>query len=236
MLRSALHLLGAVAVTAAGYMGTTVFAILCSVAIAVLPLFVAFYQNGIAGMKTHWKANATWSFGSVVLLWFGLFVWATISQIYADHVAAWTLINGSEGRPGLPTQITALTSQVEDYKSQLAKALADAKDAQSKFEVLTAARAPIAPQEERDPDGIYQSGRIVGQFIGERVDDANGQIPFQTLRSDGHFNSSEDAEFRNLVIHCDNVAGGPPPGVIVGTYMGMTSGGMCRIIGARPTP
>jgi hypothetical protein len=99
----------------------------------------------------------------------------------------------------------------------------------------SAARAPVeGRQQVRDPDGLYQFGKLVGQTSGERIDKANNRIVYDTIRTQEQFDGDEDIEFRNFLIHCDNAPGVPPPGLIIGHFIGTGASGFCRLIGEKP--
>jgi len=87
----------------------------------------------------------------------------------------------------------------------------------------------------RDPDGLYQFGKLVGQISGERIDKANNRVVYDTIRTQGHLDGDQDVEFRNFLIHCDDAPGGPPPNLIIGHFIGTGAGGFCRLIGERPS-
>ena len=199
-------------------------------------------------MKEHWKANAAKSFLGVALTWFVALMISVVITIYLDHTserAKVTALNDEiDGPNGYKIQIGKDSTQISDLQSRLAvaqsdadKAQTDARMAQKQFETLKAARQPGQPPiQARDPDGLYQFGNLVGQFSGERIDDANGFITFDLLKTYGHFNTAQNAEFRSFLILCDTVVGGPRPGMNVGTFTAMNVGGKCRIVGPKVTP
>jgi hypothetical protein len=99
----------------------------------------------------------------------------------------------------------------------------------------SAAHAPAeGRQEVRDPDGLYQFGKLIGHISGERIDKANNHVVYDAIRTQGQFDGGEDIEFREFVIHCDDAPGGPPPGLLIGNFIGTGSAGFCRLIGERP--
>jgi hypothetical protein len=218
-------------------MGTTSLALAFSVVVALLPLLRAYLSGGLPEMKAHWKANAVWSVGTLVSAWASLIAFASVRTIYNDHIRSRAsivaLTNQISGPGGYERKLSDATTQISGLLDEVSKARSAAQLARAQFETLSASRLlPSRPVESpRDPDGLYQYGILVGSLVGERVDDANGVIDFQVARTDGHFNKAEDTDFRNYRVRCDTISGGPPQGVVVGNYVGMTVGGFCRIVG-----
>jgi hypothetical protein len=52
----------------------------------------------------------------------------------------------------------------------------------------------------RDPDGIYQFGKKVGDAIGIAFQLQNGMVLFQILSADGTFNPKSEFEFRDFSV------------------------------------
>jgi hypothetical protein len=86
---------------------------------------------------------------------------------------------------------------------------------------------------ERDPNGLYQLGELVGTGIGSVVDRGHSVITFQAIKSSGQIDSNRELEYQKYVIKCQNIAGAPNKGTIVGIYVGVTAGAECEILRLR---
>jgi len=140
--------------TAIGYMGTTLLAVLATLVVAAVPLLIRWIRDGFSAVKTHWKQNAALSFGTALIVWICLFLWALVNQVYNDHVTAWRLINGNATNPGLPAQIISLNLQIDGphgFEAQIAELRNELEAAQTAaIANNTGTRSSVeTPQEEK---------------------------------------------------------------------------------------
>ena len=194
-------------------------------------------------MRDHWLKSLGVTTLIFACFWLLIVSVSTVQVVYNDHVNSWKryqqeniAIYGKDGQGGLQRRLADLNESINGsngYKAALEGERKKTQEFQTKFDVLSAVRSQPKPEEDREPDGIYQFGKLVGEFSGERIDEANNRVVFESVRTQGHFDNALDLEFRNLIIHCDGVVGGPEPGTTAGVFIGMTVGGSCRLVGAR---
>ena len=113
MAGAAWHLLVAAWDLALRWMGTTTLAVLYNLFAVAITLFVRLWTRGAPAMMQHWRENLGWGVGGVLIFWFCIIAWATVRQTYIDHITAWSLINGSAGKPGLAARVEDLTAQID---------------------------------------------------------------------------------------------------------------------------
>jgi uncharacterized coiled-coil protein SlyX len=201
------------------WFGATTLSVLWPAVLFAITVAVLWVRGGAPAMKAHLKENLAKSFAVTSAGYAALFVLANVWQVYFDHTSM----------QALPAQVATQNVQIANLNWKISELQRQLEQAQTA--ALSPHTNPASPP--ADPDGLYQAGAFVGQFIGERIDEANGQLSYQGLKTFGHFNGAQNADFRNFIVHCDNVHGGPPPGVIAGMYIGMNAGGSCRIVGQK---
>ena len=243
MWHSAFDVLAAGFWLALSEMGATLLGAVIPLGVFAVGSAVIWFRGGRSAVNRHLKEKIGLNVLLFAGVWIALIGFSTLRVIYDDHlrlvkVAQERLaeIDGTTGRPGLRAQIDSLHAEIDGkdgLREQLTKAQIEMRLAQSQFEILKAIRTPESKEQpQRDPDGLYQFGNLVARLTGERIDEANNEVVFATLTAFGHFDRYQNADFRNLSIHCDAI-GGPPPNTIVGMYLGMTAGGTCKIVGLR---
>jgi hypothetical protein len=102
------------------------------------------------------------------------------------------------------------------------------RDARSTFNLSE----PHESQPARNPNALYQYNEQVADVQGAVVTQANGTISFMAIHTIGHADPTRDVEYQDWVLSCPDLPH-PRPNVIVGTFTGMVTGEVCRIIGKR---
>jgi hypothetical protein len=92
-------------------------------------------------------------------------------------------------------------------REQLGDALKDVRNCKANvFMTLVDRMIPKEPPPiPRDPDGLYQYGEKVAEGQGAVINQANGIIEFQMVRSAGKADPSKDFEFRDWIVNCPGI-------------------------------
>lgn len=130
---------------------------------------------------------------------------------------------------GQQITITNLNSTVSDLRAEIASF----RIKLAEKSVRTDAGAAQAVQ--RDLDGVYQSGHQVGSVIGAEVSLSTGKVTFGRIYNAASFAASKDFEYKDLVLHVDQLAGeimgtmfgGPPQRALLHVA--------CNVVGRRPS-
>jgi hypothetical protein len=105
-------------------------------------------------------------------------------------------------------------------RDQLASSLKEQRDC--KVAIFSSLRdvlfPPAPPQRSRNPDGLYQYGEQVADGVGGVVDQSNGVVSFQAIRSAGRADPTRDFEFRDWTLSCPDIPR-PPTNAIVRLFI-----------------
>lgn len=112
-----------------------------------------------------------------------------------------------------------------------------AEDRQREIDRLNARIAALEAQipkaiPTRDPDGLYQLGQLVGSVGPARIDQGNGTVEFDGVRSAGNLNPNAEVEYRDFVLQCVGLPMAPSIG-FSGTVSSVSTGARCKILRQR---
>jgi hypothetical protein len=143
------------------------------------------------------------------------FVIATITLTGALVLAAWGALDWKYGGllAGKDQQISILRDRITALEQRPS--------------------APPAGPQNRNPDSLYQYDEDVGSVVGALISQGNGLVTFQAVRSSGKLDASKEVEFRDYVLMCSGLPPAPPPNVITGVAISVSSGVQCTIIRRR---
>ena len=206
MLHSLLNLLLASWTQLVNWLGSTTLGVLIGPIVAGGVFLWLCLRSGPLAASSHIK-KALISAGPALCLWSILYGAAVVVTVYDDHMALRRRAQGAK-------------QSADDRVTAEVKALLE--------RIALAER-----QNARDPDSIYQFGRVVAKLTGATIDLANGTIYYQTLVTYGQFNTKQLAEYRDLSIRCSGFRGGPPPGSRVAEFRLFLSDGACEIVSPR---
>lgn len=91
--------------------------------------------------------------------------------------------------------LRATITQLQASNDALSRKLADAEKQPGGVPV-----SALSLKIPREPDGIYQFGRRVGDASGAEIQEGAGKAFFTRIRSQGNFNNENDFEYRDFIL------------------------------------